>query len=535
MNLGSKEPKKDDYAPTPNRSSFQSDKCASFQLRTHLTEVGFRKCWMIMATLGWKYDIKQGLYYTPFGLNMGKSTECMRRLDYYALGGVTFRFDMVHECVANETNTDMDRKYEENQEKKLKQTRHELLAAIFTRFYAGARCSDSHSDGIKVNVGKIRAIKGKNHTSEKKLDCGEKSSTNNVREMQYSLPLPSATANEKGAEQFFDNKKLQKPKSKIKLYINPVKKGTTKTVNDKPQPITSLGKRKADKDSFQPSETSVKKKMIGQMEQWPSPKTCVKSLQDNMHGHNKSIESKPSLVVLEESLSKQFTEWKFLQSTQHSFLLYGFGSKKSLLDKFTEEELRTAGDVLTFNGYDCEINIHTILDFMVQIFLYGVEPPPSMGTELSNVRERILFEVQGNSSFHQESNSSSSKVLGRAVAISKQLAKQHPRPIYLVVHSIDGINLQNQVAQEALANLVWNSQTLVDEEQSDLMEKHSLSSVGNNDNQKHVTRAIPSRVIRLIASVDHVDASSSLWDSSTLNKFSWVSCSCARIVINRDI
>ena len=101
-----------------------------------------------------------------------------------------------------------------------------------------------------------------------------------------------------------------------------------------------------------------------------------------------------------------------------------------------------------------------------------------------------------------------SDLICRAIAISKYIAKSHPRPIYLVLHNIDGLKLRSQVAQNCLAALVANSAI------------RSTTTVGTDSNQ---TRNSNAQVIRLITSVDRVDAVEILWDVTCTANFSWVS------------
>ena len=50
-------------------------------------------------------------------------------------------------------------------------------------------------------------------------------------------------------------------------------------------------------------------------------------------------------------------EWTFLLSTNHSLILYGFGSKRDLLNDFAKRELSIRGIVLVMIGYDSDISI----------------------------------------------------------------------------------------------------------------------------------------------------------------------------------
>jgi hypothetical protein len=112
-----------------------------------------------------------------------------------------------------------------------------------------------------------------------------------------------------------------------------------------------------------------------------------------------------------------------------------------------------------------------ILDSIVIGFLNGKEPSLSVG---------------------QQFLSGSHKLLKRAECIAKTLAAGK-NCLYIVLHNIDGVGLRNSLAQSSLAALV----------------------VHGTVNQV--------RRIRLVASMDHVNAAVFLWDARTRASFSWVS------------
>ncbi len=97
----------------------------------------------------------------------------------------------------------------------------------------------------------------------------------------------------------------------------------------------------------------------------------------------------------------------------------------------------------------------------------------------------------------------------RATAISETLGMNQENPIYIIIHNIDGMQLRNHDAQSALAALVMNSHA-----------KDSISSPATCTTQQENSNE---RLLRLVASVDHVDAALFLWDTDLLQQFSWVS------------
>eukprot|EP00980_Cylindrotheca_fusiformis_P011955 scaffold2830_cov131-Cylindrotheca_fusiformis.AAC.76 len=200
---------------------------------------------------------------------------------------------------------------------------------------------------------------------------------------------------------------------------------------------------------------------------------------------------KDDLRALEESYYPTFGEWRFLTATNQSLLFYGVGSKQSLLNKFVEMELKPDGDVLVINGFDKAVAIELILDLIVHKWLNGRDV-------LVDAYETHLIRDQGSTltngiSFPRHGDP---LLVQRAIAIGRELSHQvltTLRPLYVVIHSIDGIGLRNHTAQEALAALIYHSRTAV---------------LGQN-------------AIRLVASIDHVNGPLLMWDSTLNASFQW--------------
>ncbi|KAL3945850.1 MAG: hypothetical protein SGBAC_000001 [Bacillariaceae sp.] len=197
-----------------------------------------------------------------------------------------------------------------------------------------------------------------------------------------------------------------------------------------------------------------------------------------------------SLEVVENSIAQAFDEWRFLLSTNQSLLLYGVGSKRSLLDKFISTKLRQAGDVVAINGFDKTITITSVLDLLVRLLLQSNEPrldlhDLSLFKHNDAITNGLTYAKQGDSAIVQ-----------RAIAIGKALSRrvvETLKPIYLVFHSIDGVGLRNPTAQEALASLVYHSRTF---------------EFGQN-------------AVRLAASVDHINGPMMLWGPTLQASFQW--------------
>ncbi len=118
-----------------------------------------------------------------------------------------------------------------------------------------------------------------------------------------------------------------------------------------------------------------------------------------------------------------------------------------------------------------DVTISGILDSLVIGFLNGKEPSLECDQQLFSASHRLVK---------------------RAQCIARKLAAGS-NSLYIILHNIDGIGLRNAVAQSSLATLVV---------------------YGMVDNVRR---------IRLVASMDHVNAAAFLWDARTNAGFSWVS------------
>lgn len=196
---------------------------------------------------------------------------------------------------------------------------------------------------------------------------------------------------------------------------------------------------------------------------------------------------------IEASYHEQFSSWRYLLSTNHSLLLYGAGSKRELVTTFAKEELAREGSVLTIDGTDSDVSMAAILDLLVQVYLDGSEPAdlsavPHEGGTVPAIGKFCPWKAE--------------PTIERALMVGRGLAhRAHhtaidcvPTPVFLVIHSLDAL-LRTPVTQQALATLIVNS---------------------------IVSNGVA--CVRLVASVDHVDAPTLLWDPLTESNFSWVPC-----------
>jgi origin recognition complex subunit 2 len=193
------------------------------------------------------------------------------------------------------------------------------------------------------------------------------------------------------------------------------------------------------------------------------------------------------VLEIEKGCKDYFSDWRFLLSTNHSLLLFGAGSKRMLLNEFCQEELYKEGYALIINGYDPDVKIQGILDLLVRLFLDGKEPDSTSAIPPEDGDAPVL----GRSNPWR-----ADAIVERAIAVGRSIAyaaTETLTPVFLCIHNLEGEGLRNTLAQEALSSLLVNST---------------------------VANGVAS--IRLVASVDHVDASMVLWSVATSANFGWI-------------
>jgi origin recognition complex subunit 2 len=205
-----------------------------------------------------------------------------------------------------------------------------------------------------------------------------------------------------------------------------------------------------------------------------------------------------------------FKKWRFLLSTNHSLLFYGNGSKYDLLSQFCERELCQEGYCLQIDGFDADVSMDAILDLLVSVFLDGKEPHLNDCDITGSGASASVSFSQGSSGRHTQ-ESSAKAVVDRALVVGQAIAKHcigMGNPIFLVIHSLDGF-LSTDIEQAALATLVRYSIPSRRDEMSDM-----------DDFQRGSCPLVST--LRLVASVDHVDAPAALWNSMTAFDLSWI-------------
>ncbi len=200
----------------------------------------------------------------------------------------------------------------------------------------------------------------------------------------------------------------------------------------------------------------------------PTIKKCVAEAQ-KLHQQS---DLSPSFDTIEMNYQNQFKEWSYLLASKQSILLYGLGSKRTVLGAFGEA-LSNEGDVLNINGYDEDIDLNQLFDYIDQIFLDG----------------RVSVTIDN---FLKEPNDS---LITKAASIAKKFASMRNRPLFILIHTIDGVGLNDDFSQRSLQALTKSS------------EKDSCP------------------MIRIAASVDNINTAMTLWSPQVEHKFDWVSFS----------
>ena len=228
---------------------------------------------------------------------------------------------------------------------------------------------------------------------------------------------------------------------------------------------------------------------------------CIAILKDPKKAEAFDYHEMSSADVL-NLYEEQMKDWAFLLGTNHSLLFYGYGSKLNLLNVFAEKVLSSEGYAVVLNGFDPDISAESILDLLVELFLDGLEPAP-LQASLPGFEEEDAARIE---TLHQDRSTNKLRHIvmrkardpvERARAIACALARTQAKelyPIFLVIHNLEGAGLRNRLAQEILSTLVAEGKV-----------------------QQNVVNAI-----RLVASLDHVDASAMLWSVGTIDKFRWM-------------
>ncbi|KAI9594798.1 origin recognition complex subunit 2-domain-containing protein, partial [Syncephalis fuscata] len=174
------------------------------------------------------------------------------------------------------------------------------------------------------------------------------------------------------------------------------------------------------------------------------------------------------MTHLQQLYKKQFNQWFFELRSGFSLLVYGFGSKRSLMHRFAREML-TDGPLIVVNGFSPIVSPKEILEKIMSVLPDGAR---SAGTLLDQARHLTDY-LAG----LQKKPLSTSHRGSKAKATFKH--------IYLLIHNIECSGLQSERARAVLSTLAKSSH------------------------------------IYCMATIDHIH-SGFLWDSSSMAQFKWI-------------
>ena len=207
----------------------------------------------------------------------------------------------------------------------------------------------------------------------------------------------------------------------------------------------------------------------------PTQKECIVET-EALYDHS-NIDSEYKRFEMQHT--SKFRQWSFLLATNQSVLLYGLGSKRSVLTSFGQD-LSNEGDVLNLDGYNPAVDLSQFFYYLSLLFLDGEESRDAN---------------TGRDECDESAREPNKGLVKQAAYVAKHFASTRSRPLFILVHNIDGIGLRNRFSQDALATLTADSRKEKD----------------------------GSPMIRIVATVDNVNSGMVLWNTQTEHKFDWVS------------
>ncbi|CAB3236977.1 unnamed protein product [Arctia plantaginis] len=132
-----------------------------------------------------------------------------------------------------------------------------------------------------------------------------------------------------------------------------------------------------------------------------------------------SAEHKNSINELNQTYTELFNKWLFVLSENFNIVLYGIGSKRSVLQQFQKQKLKDFPCIVV-NGFFPSLTIKSILETIVVDLLENSNVPSNLG-DIVNLIDTQLTE--------------------------------NGVDLFLIIHNIDGTMLRNAKAQSTLASL----------------------------------------------------------------------------------
>lgn len=132
-----------------------------------------------------------------------------------------------------------------------------------------------------------------------------------------------------------------------------------------------------------------------------------------------SDEHNNKITNLIQSYDQLFNRWLYVLSENFNVILYGIGSKKTVLQRFQMDKVQNMPCIVV-NGFFPSLTVKNILETIVVDLLENSHVPSNMGDAVNLIGSQ-LSECSVN--------------------------------LFLIVHNIDGVMLRSSKAQSVLANL----------------------------------------------------------------------------------
>ncbi|KAF9806828.1 hypothetical protein SFRURICE_015921 [Spodoptera frugiperda] len=132
-----------------------------------------------------------------------------------------------------------------------------------------------------------------------------------------------------------------------------------------------------------------------------------------------SAEHKGIIKELNHSYTQLFNKWLYVLSENFNIILYGVGSKRSVLQQFQKQKLKDFPCIVV-NGFFPSLTIKSILETIVIDLLENTNVPSNVGDVVNLIDTQL---------------------------------KENGVDLFLIIHNIDGTMLRNAKAQSTLASI----------------------------------------------------------------------------------
>lgn len=148
--------------------------------------------------------------------------------------------------------------------------------------------------------------------------------------------------------------------------------------------------------------------------------------------------SKEEVESLQEGYSERFDQWEAELDEGFDLMVYGFGSKRRVLNRFVREKLARRGHCVVVNGHFPGTNIRDVLGNVEDSLGIPQDVPvPLSGTPLEKLANRIYGYFVPTHALSRKNSSAEA-------------------PLYLVIHNIDSPGMRSPRALGVLALLASN-------------------------------------------------------------------------------